>query len=260
MKNIIILIIILFANNLKADQTDSTNLLIEGYSVSVESANTLLNLCQEQKIRIACTTAGKIFEFLKKDLEAIKSFSQSCSWNHGDSCLYAGYAYERLGKISQANDLYTYGCHKLLHGKSCTAIGQNYRENREWLKSLSYFTRGCQLKNGQSCFFASEMVSFANANYKQNLYLLKQGCQLEHPNSCYKMGYFSQMTGDISSAREGYRKACILSIDEACEDYKIINNGGFLEQKIQKIKKWLLNIKDIFLIKLETMFPIGPQS
>lgn len=227
--------------------------------LSAEMVQKFHGYCLSDRQVPACLALGKYFELKQDDISGEKYFRKACQLNSAKGCLLGGYNLERQGKESLSNDLYYLGCFQYNSAENCLARGQNYREARDWKEALNFFTLACEKGLGQGCYFASEMVSYANHNYKKTNYLLIKGCKQDHANSCYKLGMYAQNSGDMANARWGYQQACISDILEACEDFRVINNGGILDKTKQKYKKQYEEVKDKFLKFLEEKFPLGPS-
>lgn len=250
MAKYLILIILLIANN-SYSSNDYTNKLIE---ISKDRIEEFHKQCLEKKIEIACFSLGKFYELTQEDEKASQFFRSSCALQNPYACLLGGYAEERLGRKTLANDIYLLGCSMNSGGESCSAIGNTYRENNKNTEALDYYKKGCEKKYGQACFFAYEVSYNEDSDKKNNL--LKKGCILKHLGSCSTLAWIAEQNGDFSTARTAYKEACLMEDAEACESFKRVNNGGMVENFIKKTKPHLLKISEIIKKTIESLMPL----
>jgi hypothetical protein len=125
---------------------------------------------------------------------------------------------------------------------------------------MKYYEMACDREIGQGCFLAQEISLFAQ-NYTKDKwkYLLTRGCKLDHAGSCYQLALYAQNYDDKATARWGFQRACTMDILEACEDFRILNEGGIIEKWWQKHRIEFINFRERILFQLENLFPAGPS-
>jgi hypothetical protein len=255
----------LIVSNISLAQTSTLENLGESLeaklsSLTEASISSFDKYCLQEDQVSACLTLGRLYDFKKEEKTGEKYYLKACQLKSAQGCLLGGYNLERQGYETRSNDLYLLGCLQTEGGgQNCVALAQNYREQRNWTEALKYFEMGCNKDIAQGCYFAQEIYNYVKHNPRKWKYLLTRGCKLGHGSSCYKLAYYAQSYDDKSTARWGYKEACTKDILEACEEFRIINEGGVGEKWWQKNKIIFTNIKDRSLFFLEQIFPIGPR-
>lgn len=218
------------------------------------------NYCFKDEQAAACLSLGKYYDYKKDEATGEKYYRKACQLKSPMGCLLGGYNLERQGKELSSNELYIFGCYLPEGGLNCQALAQNYRESRNWTEALKFFDTSCSMGVGQSCLFANEMNSYSEkGNPKKFNYYLIKGCQLNHAGSCHRLAYYAQNAGDLANARWGYKQACVNDILEACEEFRIINEGGIAEKWWQKNRSKYVEMKEKVLLFFEKRFPVGPN-
>lgn len=266
MKIWLAVLIALSVNNAQAALSDT---LKDTWKKAIEvvddlGASTIKSLdskCLGEHQTDACLVLGKLYDYKKQEPIGEKYYLEACKNKSAEGCLLGGYNLERQGLENRSNDLYTMGCLQATGGgQSCVALGQNSREQRDWKGSMKYYEMACERDNGQGCFFAHEISMFAQNHTKGKWkYLLTKGCKLGHASSCYSLAQYAQSYDDKATARWGYQQACTKDILEACDDFKILNEGGILEKWWQKHRIDFINFREQILFKLEEILPAGPS-
>lgn len=267
MKIWLVVLIGLSASNARAAIWSET--LKDGWqrlgSVVSDLGDSTVNSLDEQCLKShqveSCLILGRFYDYKAQESTGEKYYLEACRQKSAQGCLLGGYNLERQGLENRSNDLYLMGCLQAEGGgQNCVALGQNAREQRDWKGAMKYYEMACDRNIGQGCFFAQEMSLFAQNTTKNKWkYLLTRGCKLDHAGSCYKLAYYAQSYEELVTARWGYKEACTKDILEACEEFRIINDGGIVEKWWQKHRMKFINFKEGILLKLEGLFPAGPS-
>lgn len=264
----LIALIVLIASNSSAQTSDCEGLecIVNKISQTVETISTpavekLSQYCLRDNQIPACLSVGKFYDFKNQEVKGEEFYLKACKMRSAQGCLLGGYNLERQGKESRSNDLYTMGCYQTeAGGQNCIALAQNYREQRNWAEALKHYELACEKNEGQGCFFAQEIYNYVKHTPGKWKFFLSKGCNLGHTGSCYKLAYYAQSYGEKVLARWGYQQACVKEVMEACEEFRIINEGGIVEKWWQKNRLKIQDTKDRVLYFIEQAFPIGPQK
>lgn len=106
-------------------------------------------------------------------------------------------------------------------GRACLAAGNhsNLRGNKE--RALQRYESGCRLNNANCCINVGQVDKAKE--------ILKKQCTgkstMENNFACEKLGKLAEKSGNLTKAKEWYRKGCNDSIPKVCPDFRRLENN-----------------------------------
>lgn len=211
-----------------------------------KGVRTIAAQCEFGSDNFACFLAGLEYgngENVKPDLEKSNYYyKKGCYAKENydpSSCTNYGYNLEKgIGIKKDTNksfDAYKRACSGNYPDEvGCSNLAGRYMDGygvpRDYVKSLYYAEIACRRNDGRSCGFLAKQYMFGlgtDINYKNSVSNGEKGCELKDSASCNILGVAYEdgkgVKQDYKKAKEYYGKACDLGLQNACDNYAIVN-------------------------------------
>jgi len=194
---------------------------------SVDRAEEILKKsCYEQRYGDSCQFWRDI-ALEKEEYQKVEEImNHSCDIGIAIGCYELAWKYKKADSLEKAIPFFDKAC-ELGEEKSCYELGMHHLKfNRE--RSLTYLNESCKGYHRQACDLKEKVEKF---------FTHKQECNRDNsPRSCFLIASFEQDYGDRSKAMDGYRKACKMGYQLACNIVKREDKVRDLREKGEKIE------------------------
>jgi len=158
--------------------------------------------------------------------EAVNYYTRSCELENGQGCNNLAFMLNQ-GKGVQRNNwhalkLYKKAC-KYETMEACYNVGSMYYHGegtkRNYYNAVHYFQKSCNEGIGAGCNdlgYMYEHGRYLKANINQAMSYYADACEMSEPLGCNNLGYLKEKRGNLVSAKQLYKKACILGHKYSC--------------------------------------------
>jgi len=173
--------------------------------------------------------------------EAIEYYKRSCELKDGKGCNNLAYMLNRGEGIKQNNwtaiRLYKKAC-KLKEMEACYNVGSMYYHGegtkKNYYNAVYYFQKSCDNGIGAGCNdlgYMYEHGKYVRANIQEAMSQYFDACDMGEASGCNNLGHLKEKKGNTVSAKQFYKKACMLGDNQSCNKLEDVLGSRIYEIK-----------------------------
>jgi TPR repeat protein len=158
--------------------------------------------------------------------EAVNYYTRSCELENGQGCNNLAYMLNEGKGVGKNNwhalKLYKKAC-KYDTMEACYNVGSMYYHGegtkRNYYNAVHYFQKACNHGIGAGCNdlgYMYEHGRYLGADIHQAMSHYADACEMLEPLGCNNLAYLKEKRGNMVSAKQLYKKACILGHKYSC--------------------------------------------
>lgn len=186
--------------------------------------------CEYENSRV-CNELGDMYHYgndiLSVDYDdAFKYYEKSCDLEDGRGCNNLAYMYDEGIGIARQNwtalKLYRKAC-KYNEMEACYNVGSMYYlgegSKKNYANAVHYFKKSCNNGIGAGCNnlgYMYEHGKYFASNLNEAISHYGNACDMGESSGCKNLAHLKEKRGNLVSAKQLYKKACILGDDHSC--------------------------------------------
>ncbi len=236
---ILLLLIILWKRGI-FDSVDTISHLTEPKSLTYYKKS-----CEYEDAEV-CNELGDMYHY-GSDLtsinyeEAVEYYRLACELESGKGCNNLAYMLNNNRGIQQNNwtaiRLYKKAC-KLKEMEACYNVGSMYYHGegtrKNYRKAIEYFQKACDNGIGAGCNdlgFMYEHGKYVVPSLNKAISYYADACDMGEASGCSNLAYLKEKKGNLISAKQLYKKACILGDKYSCNRLENVLGSHIYEIK-----------------------------